>query len=219
MAPIVSFIGWHNSGKTTVVRNLVKVLRAEGCRVGIMKSTKHTGLQIDKPGSDTFLYRQDDTEYVALVAPDQTVLFQATDRHEDLEHLAFRLFPDVDIVIAEGFKNAPGVPKIEVARREVSRDLLKDRVSEVIAVVSDFEVPGIENFAIDDSKSLAAFVKRRFLERDSSMPIASLFVNGRPVPLTYFVQNCLTHTIFGFIKALRSTDGAEEVELRVRLKP
>ena len=218
MQPIVTFIGWHNSGKTTVIRRLVRLLRAEGMRVGVMKSTKHSGMRLDRPGSDTFLLREDGADAVALVAPDQTVLFQDTDRGEDLAHLAFRLFQGMDLVIAEGFKNAPGIPKIEVARKEVSTELLKDHVPGVIAVVSDFDVPGIRNLSIDDSRALAAFVKEHVTTGDPSMPSVSLFVNGRRVPLTYFVQNCLAHTLFGFIGSLRSTQGAEEIELKARLK-
>ncbi len=200
------------------MRKLVKLLRDEGYRVGVIKSTKHTGLQMDQPGSDSFLYRQDGTEYVALVSPDKTVMFQDTHREEDLRHLSFRLFPHADIVIGEGFKHVPGIPKIEVARAALGADLLKNQVPDVLAVVSDFNVQGVKNFSIEDVEGLCAFLKKQFLEKDESKPAASLFVNGQPVPLTYFVQNCLTYTIFGFTRALRATEGAEEIEIRVRLR-
>ncbi len=110
----------------------------------------------------------------------------------------------------------PGIPKIEVARAALGADLLKDQVPDVLAVVSDFKVQGVKNFSLEDIGGLCAFLKGQFLKKDESRPTASLFVNGKPISLTYFVQNCLTYTIFGFIQALRATGDAEEIEIRVR---
>ncbi|MGE4560321.1 MAG: molybdopterin-guanine dinucleotide biosynthesis protein B, partial [Desulfobulbus sp.] len=58
MPPIVSFIGWHNSGKTTLCRQVVAHLKARGYLVAVIKSTKETGIAVDQPGTDTALYRK-----------------------------------------------------------------------------------------------------------------------------------------------------------------
>jgi len=159
MPRLITFIGLHNAGKTRLIRRVAAELRNRGFRLGIIKSTKHNISDWERAGSDTCLYRQDGIEDLALAGRD-TILRFMPNRPLSLGHLVLELFPDMDIVIGEGFKNAGNVPKIEVARLELSgtRGLLKDRVSGVVAGVSDFGVPGIVNFDFDQVPEVADFI-------------------------------------------------------------
>ena len=74
MAPIVSFIGWHNSGKTTLATSVVAHLTRMGYRVAVIKSTDKEGIQFDVVDTDSYKHRQAGAESVMLVAPDQTEL-------------------------------------------------------------------------------------------------------------------------------------------------
>jgi len=56
MIPIVSFIGWQNSGKTTIAQQVVAILKEKGFRVAGIKSTHHTSINFDKENSDTRTY-------------------------------------------------------------------------------------------------------------------------------------------------------------------
>ncbi len=49
MPPVISFIGWHNSGKTTLARQVVALLKAKGYVVAVIKSTKERGIAFDGP--------------------------------------------------------------------------------------------------------------------------------------------------------------------------
>ncbi|MFO8240392.1 MAG: molybdopterin-guanine dinucleotide biosynthesis protein B [Dissulfuribacterales bacterium] len=162
MIPILTFIGWHNSGKTTVVREVVRKLRGRGYKIAVIKSTEHRGLNIDIHGSDSYLYRKDGIESVALICPDTMITFQKN-IGEDLKHLAFRLFPYVDLVIGEGFKHAYGIPKIEVTRASESKEPLRDSISDVCAVVSDYEVSFDRVFSINQVGELTDFIENSFL--------------------------------------------------------
>ena len=53
MTPIVSFIGRHNAGKTTLARRVVAHLSEAGYRVGAVKSTHQSGINYDQEGTDT----------------------------------------------------------------------------------------------------------------------------------------------------------------------
>jgi len=66
MPPIVSFIGWHNSGKTTFASQVVAHLQNKGYRVAAMKSSAHLGASFDRPDTDTDKHRQAGADPVAL---------------------------------------------------------------------------------------------------------------------------------------------------------
>ena len=214
MTPILTFIGWHNSGKTTAIREVVRRLRDKGYKIAVIKSTKHRGLNLDSPGSDSYLYGKDGIESVALVCPDELILFQEN-TGENLRHLAFRLFPDADLVIGEGFKHASGIPKIEVTRADISKEPLRELVSDVRAVVSDYEVSFDKVFKISQLAELTDFIENSFL--NDMKDNVCLFVNGREISLNNFVRNSLKGIILGFINCLKFTHGAQKLEIRIRV--
>jgi molybdopterin-guanine dinucleotide biosynthesis protein B len=214
MKPILTFIGWHNSGKTTVIREVVRRLRDKGYKIAVIKSTKHRGLNLDSPGSDSYLYGKDGIESVALICPDELILFQEN-TGEGLKHLAFRLFPDVDLVIGEGFKHASGIPKIEVARADESKEPLCESIPDVRAVVSDYEVSFDKVFKISQIAELTDFIENSFLN-DNKKDDVCLFIDGREIFLNNFVRNSLKGIIFGFINCLKFTQGAQKLEIRIK---
>ena len=113
MSAIVTFIGWHDSGKSLLSRQVVSHLKALGYRVAVIKSSNDSGIVFDSPGTDTYEHKAAGAESVMLVAPDQMVL-QTGYSDLSLRTLAHRYFPEADIVIGEGFKSARKVAKIEV---------------------------------------------------------------------------------------------------------
>ena len=160
MPPVISFIGWHNSGKTTLARQVVMHLKEKGYAVGVIKSTKESGIPFDRPQTDTGLYKAAGADSVALLAPDQLIVHSKPPAL-DLLPLAQRLFPEMDIVLAEGFKHAAKVPKIEVWRDQ-DAPLLRDQVPGVIAVVTDLPLPEGLRFRPGQSREIAAFIEARF---------------------------------------------------------
>jgi molybdopterin-guanine dinucleotide biosynthesis protein B len=216
MTPIVTFVGWHDSGKTTLASQVVSHLKAAGYRVAVIKSSKEPGIAFDSPGTDTSKHRMAGADSVMFIGPDKMVL-QAGNDNLPLVALSYRYFSDVDIVIGEGFKDARRVPKIEVLRDR--ERMLRNKVHGIIAVATDLEDVGGENvFRLDESEAIAQFIERRFLlELRNKQERAVLFVNGRKMPLKNFVQEVLASTVHGFVGSLKFTDQIEEIELRIRL--
>jgi molybdopterin-guanine dinucleotide biosynthesis adapter protein len=165
MPPVISFIGWHNSGKTTLARRVVACLREKGYTVAVIKSTKERDIIFEQPRTDTDLYWLAGADSVALLAPDQLIV-RSKPPQLALQPLVQRLFPDADIVIAEGFKHAAEVPKIEV-RRDETAPLLRDRVSGVIAVATDLPLADGPHFGIDQIEEIAGLIESRFLSPPS----------------------------------------------------
>ena len=156
---VLCFIGWHNSGKTTLVSRVVGRLKARGLQVAVIKSTKERGLVAEPPQTDTAIHRRAGADAVALVAPDQFLLRTAPPA-KDLLTLADRYFSAMDIVLAEGFKQAEGVDKIEV-RRDAAAPRLSEQVAGVVATVTD--LPGAEGlvFGPDDITALVDWIEAR----------------------------------------------------------
>jgi molybdopterin-guanine dinucleotide biosynthesis protein B len=215
MAAIVTFIGWHDSGKTTLATQVVSCLKAFGYKVAVIKSSNETGILFDTPGTDTYKHREAGADSILFVAPDQMVL-QTQNSNLSLTTLAHRYFPDVDIVIGEGFKEARRVSKIEVVGNP--SQMLRNEVHGVIAVATNLDIEGNYVFRLDQAEEIASFIRKRFLkEGEKRVDKVSLLVNGNKIPLKEFVQDALSGTVSGFVKSLKFADNASEIELRIKI--
>lgn len=217
MPPIITFIGWHDCGKTTLASQVVHTLKERGYSVAVIKSTKETGLVLDQEGTDTYSYRQAGADAVTLIAPDQMVM-TTTNPTKVLTTLAHRYFSDVDLVIGEGFKEERQVAKIEVSRGDT--ELLRDQVTGVIAIATDRNISGNFIFGLDESSEIADFIEKRFLNKNGQKKDQTvLLINGKKVVMKDFVQKALAGTVKGFVNTLRiNGSDVQEIELRIRIK-
>ncbi|MCL7489788.1 MAG: molybdopterin-guanine dinucleotide biosynthesis protein B [Desulfobulbaceae bacterium] len=216
MIPIVSFIGRQDSGKTTIARQVVAILKEKGFRVGVIKSTHHTSINFDREGSDTHAYSKAGADIVALHAPDQMVTISHPPEMK-LTDIVHRFFHDIDIIIGEGFKNERHISKIEVSRED--GELLKDQVNGVVAVVTERNLPGETLFRPDQAVDIAQFIIERYIQdKDQPDVKAVLFVNGKKIPMKGFVQEALAGSVQGFISSLKKTENPQTIELRISLK-
>ncbi len=215
MSSIVTFIGWHDSGKTTLAAMVVAELKKLGYLVAVIKSSNDSGIRFDTPGTDTYKHRQAGADSVLLVAPDQMVL-QTGNSGLSIRALAYRYFPDVDIVIGEGFKTAKKTAKIEVCR-DIDQHL-REEVQGVIAVATNLEtVVGDNVFRLDEAREIAVFIEKRFLlQRDGWTEVTSLFVNGSEISIKANIQEALAGTVHGFVKTLKLNEDIKEIELRIK---
>ena len=155
---IVSFVAASsNSGKTTLIEKVVVILKARGLRVAVVKHAS-AGFELDKPGKDSWRFRQAGADAVVLVGPDSMALVKNISREPSREDLV-GLFADVDIAIQEGFKHS-AVNRIEVFRSGVSGDrplCLSDNA--YLALVSDRPIEvAIPRFDWNDAEGVAEFI-------------------------------------------------------------
>ncbi len=159
---VVSFVAARsNSGKTTLIEKVVRILKARGMRVAVIKHAS-AGFELDKPGKDSWRFEQAGADSVVLAGPGRMAILRKLDREPTADEL-LQAAQNADIVIYEGFKQS-AVNKIEVFRTGVSGDrpLCTDDRS-FIALVSDkpFPVP-IPRYDIDDTEGVADFVVNYF---------------------------------------------------------
>ncbi len=106
MPQVVSFVGYHNSGKTTLVERVVQRLTSMGYRVGYIKHDPKGHGITQKEGSDTDrLFKILDK--VALLSPGRLTLWEK--REDDPIRLVEEYFKDFHVVILEGWKSLEGL--------------------------------------------------------------------------------------------------------------
>ena len=114
--PVVSVIGFEDSGKTSVAVELVAALERRGRRVTVVKHGH--GFDIDTPGTDSWRLRNEGgASRVVLAGPDEYVVMGEWGHEGEpaLDEVVRRFVSDAEIVVVEGYKRA-AVPKIEVYR-------------------------------------------------------------------------------------------------------
>ena len=136
---IVSIIGRHNAGKTTLLVALASEFVRRKFRVMTLKHGSHPAA-LDTEGKDTWRHWQEGkAERVLLEAPGERVLLERTRAEVDPVTLARRYLEGADIVLAEGFSSHP-LPKVEVHRRQWGPpvfDATRPDAADWIALLSD----------------------------------------------------------------------------------
>ena len=149
--------GYSGAGKTTLIEALIPRFINRGLRVSVIKHAHH-GFDIDRPGKDSYRFREAGSGEV-LVATDQrwVLMHEAKNGVPTLEdHLA--RFSPCDLVLVEGFKQEP-IPKLEVHRQANGKPYIWPENPRIVAVASDAPIPGtLPRLDLDDREAIAAFI-------------------------------------------------------------
>ncbi|HWP00476.1 MAG TPA: molybdopterin-guanine dinucleotide biosynthesis protein B [Methylococcus sp.] len=136
--PILGFAAYSGTGKTTLLKSLIPLLRGRGLRVGVVKHAHHA-FEIDQPGKDSFELRSAGASPIMLSSSRRRAIIteHETPREprlaEELQHFDHT---DLDLILVEGFKNEP-IPKIELYRPALGKPLLYPRDECIIALATD----------------------------------------------------------------------------------
>ena len=162
-ARIVSFVAASsNSGKSTLIEKIIPLLKARGLRVAVVKHA-HAGFEPDRPGKDSWRFREAGADAVMLIGPDDqaiTTTLQAKPFAE-LELLA----RGVDLVIQEGFKKT-AKNKIEVFRTGISGEqplCMTDPSFRALVSDAPFETT-IPRFDITDICGITEYLIANFID-------------------------------------------------------
>lgn len=167
MVKAVSFVAKSGTGKTTLLEKLIPVLKERGYTVGVIKHDAHR-FDIDHPGKDSHRLTAAGADAMMISSPEKLALVK---RHiaspPSIAEILATYFTDMDIVLAEGFKQG-SLPKIELHRRERSDSLIcrgAENDPTLLAVASDepleLDVPVID---LNDTGAVADFIEEKFLK-------------------------------------------------------
>jgi len=139
--PIVSFVARPGVGKTTLVTQLIAELKRRGYRVGAIKHG-HPNFQIDHPGKDSYRFSEAGADNVLIASGSKVALIKQYQEQPALEELVTSYFPDIDLILVEGFKKIK-LPKIEINRSEKKTELIcrgEEQDPYLLAVATDVEL-------------------------------------------------------------------------------
>ncbi|RFB31571.1 molybdopterin-guanine dinucleotide biosynthesis protein B [Brevibacillus sp. VP] len=129
---VIQFVGYSNSGKTTLLCKLIEQFTHIGVRLGVIKHDGHD-FELDQQGKDTWNFRQAGAPMVAIQSATKTAWME--NHAVPLSQLILRMSEQgAELILVEGFKQE-SYPKIVVIRREEDIELL-DKVQNILAVVS-----------------------------------------------------------------------------------
>jgi molybdopterin-guanine dinucleotide biosynthesis protein B len=154
----IGFIGYSNTGKTTLIEKLIPLFRARGLKVSAVKNAHH-GFDMDRPGKDSHRYREAGAAQVLIATGQRWALLTETPQgHASLDDLIAQLAP-CDLVIIEGFKSEGRIPRIEVRRTSNTEPPLFPRDPNVIAIAADHPVDTrLPLLDLNDPATIAAFI-------------------------------------------------------------
>lgn len=163
--PALSIVARSKTGKTTLLEKIIRELKSRGYRVGAIKHDVHK-FDIDHPGKDSYRLTEAGADTTIIFSRQKLAMVKTCETPPELEKVMERYFPDVDIILTEGFKKI-GLPKIEVHREERGDKLLcrgEENDPTLIALASDSDPKvDVPLFDLNDFKSIADFIEERFL--------------------------------------------------------
>jgi molybdopterin-guanine dinucleotide biosynthesis protein MobB len=178
--PAIAFVGKQNSGKTTLLVQVVAELTRRGVRVGTVKHHSHFGFDFDHEGKDSWRHAQAGSRYTVVSAPDKLGSVRLLSEELPVESIIAQmsantsyinssgvLASELNIILVEGYRKS-SLPTIELFRaanpNDVSRELGGEG-NDIVAVVTDMEriintaeILGIACFEFNDIKKIADFV-------------------------------------------------------------
>ena len=72
--PVVGFVAYSGTGKTTLIEQLIAFLTERAYKVSVIKHTHHH-FDIDKPGKDSYRHREAGASEVLMLSDQRSFLF------------------------------------------------------------------------------------------------------------------------------------------------
>jgi molybdopterin-guanine dinucleotide biosynthesis protein B len=185
--------GNSNTGKTTLIVQLVSHLTKEGYMVATIKQTKKA-ISMDTKNKDTWRHHDAGAKLVVFSSLCETdfLLNKAMDTSEIIRRISE--FGCYDLILVEGADD-PSIPKIQIGagkKRENTIASYEDNFNEILKII------------------------KRELKMKPSLQRLRLTVNGKNIPLTEFPEQIITNTIVGMLGSLKDVQNIEEVTIQLK---
>jgi len=161
--PVIGFSAYSGTGKTTLLKKVLPLLRDAGLRVTVVKHAHHA-FDPDHPGKDSYELRKAGADCCVVISRHRVAIMEDFREERPEPQLADALdsvdSTRFDLVVVEGFKHEH-FPKIELCRPALGLPLLFPGDSTVVAIATDapLNVPcPLPVLDLNDPAQLADFV-------------------------------------------------------------
>lgn len=155
---VLGFAARSGTGKTTLLKRLIPVLKQRGLRLGLIKHTHHR-ITFDNRGLTKKVFN----DGVDVIAKSPTLSMAEWHQQNPDTALSdaiecYRHLP-IDLLLIEGFKAAP-FAKIELHRQSLNQPLLSTDDPQIIAIASDSEqrLNHLPQLDLNDVEGIATWI-------------------------------------------------------------
>ncbi|MGZ4956899.1 MAG: molybdopterin-guanine dinucleotide biosynthesis protein B [Methylobacter sp.] len=165
--PILGFVAASGTGKTTLLTELIPILKQSGLRIGLIKHSHHD-FEIDQPGKDSFRLREAGASSVMLVSRyRRAIITEFNPEKEPRLDEQLKQFDqsELDLILVEGFR-AEQFSKIELHRPSLEKPLLYPNDPDIIAIATDaaLETPDyLVQLELNRPEMIAAFIQNHVM--------------------------------------------------------
>ena len=157
--PILGFCAYSGTGKTTLLTQLIPILRNRGIQLGVIKHAHHN-FEADHEGKDSYRLRAAGSRQVLVSSVTRSALFTENRSEEEpsLKSLLSRLEP-ARLVLVEGFKKE-FIPKLEIWQKSNQSPLLYLQDETILAMVTNDDILDlpIPRFHLNEIQKIADFI-------------------------------------------------------------
>jgi molybdopterin-guanine dinucleotide biosynthesis protein B len=153
----VAFTGPSNSGKTTLIEKIAKVLITDH-KVAIVKNDPKDKAKFDVEGKDSWKFFNTGAE-VVVTSPTRTTYF--SHRQKQIDEI-IEMVNDFDYLLVEGLKTLP-LPRIAIFRNSIDESYFS--CSEAIAIdgsidLNSYKIPSnIDILDLNDTNRIIEWIK------------------------------------------------------------
>lgn len=159
MTPYITFAGYSESGKTTLLLKVIAYLKEKGFKIAALKHDGHD-FEMDKEGKDTYRMKKAGADCIAISSGNKYAVIADSSYRLTFHELMEKVPQGMDIIIGEGFKDED-IPKILVYRKEINKPNLYNIEKNIVAVATDNfeEFKDVKNiFHINDYEKIGDFL-------------------------------------------------------------
>ena len=137
--PVLGFAAFSGTGKTTLLKRLIPVLRSSGLRLGVIKHAHHN-FDIDIPGKDSYELRNAGADQVIISSKKRFVKISELHVEKTLQQCLKEIDVQMcDLVLVEGYKRSE-ITKIELHRPALGFPLLFKSDDSIVAIATDSDL-------------------------------------------------------------------------------
>ncbi|MBD8521669.1 molybdopterin-guanine dinucleotide biosynthesis protein B [Lysinibacillus fusiformis] len=165
---IIQIVGYQNSGKTTLMEQLIKQATKVGLRVGTIKHHGHGGAPVENSSKDSSRHEQAGARVSAVEGEGTLRLSIHQDSWQLADILAIYATLSMDIILIEGYKREL-YPKV-VLLRTAQDHLLLQQMSNILCVIYWPSYPIDQNlmipaFSINEETEYMEFLLNEMREK------------------------------------------------------
>jgi molybdopterin-guanine dinucleotide biosynthesis protein MobB len=177
--PVIGLCAYSGTGKTTLLTQLIPLLKKQDLRIGVVKHAHHK-FDLDHPGKDSYEFRQAGAVQVSVASKNRIAWIK-----ELVDNKAEPVLSDalsaldtkgLDLVIVEGFK-AEEFPKIELHRPSLGKPLICLHDKNIIALATDTTVKltAMHNqLDLNDINEIAEFIISFVKNANNETPVQAV---------------------------------------------